>query len=544
MSQPNSEITETQYDASRRRVWSQALLLVAGGLFYALIRLRGLTASCLWFDEIFSVHATRHTWEGLLAFAAEDIVHPPLFYLLLKIWIAIGGESLVWLRLFPVLASVIALAPFVLLCRSLKLSTPVINTAVWLMAVSAYLIKYAQTLRMYSLLMLFGLTSLWLFQRQMSAARASHIRFDWPLFAVNLLLIYTHYYGWMVIAVEVLCLALFARKQRRQRLAMFALHLAGLIVCFTPWAWAVIEAITRQQRGLHQNIGWAPRPALRDAANFFLALHEIPRFRWNVATGLVLFLLPLAALLLKRLLERLRGQSLPIEETERDAMWWLVSAVCLPVVTAFLLSRILPQSIWGVRHLIFVAPLYFALIAQGLLSIPPRVAWLRTAALLVLSCWLLAAGAAQLLHQPENYVWCAWEPLTDEVVKTITPIEAKERTRIFVFEDLVAYHIWFALENAAETDRFQVISVKNFPELREDAAYFLPRLFDEVAVATDGPEALKGTYFWVAFRDSDWNERRAPLRTLIERGYMIERRFAINTAQGTAYLIEARQSAF
>src|SRR5213080_4345853 len=107
------------------RLLSQAvlyrLIFMAIALLYIVARLWRLTASCLWFDEIFSVHAARHSWRGLLSFAAADVVHPPLFYALLKIWVAIGGESLAWLRLFPVLISVAAIVPLVLLSRALKL---------------------------------------------------------------------------------------------------------------------------------------------------------------------------------------------------------------------------------------------------------------------------------------------------------------------------------------------------------------------------------------------------------------------------------------
>src|ERR687886_2082712 len=93
---------------------SQLVLTALLVALYAAVRLWRLTATCLWFDEIFSVHAARHTWAGLWSFAAADLIHPPLFYALLKLWIAAGGESLLWLRLFPALASVAALVPFLL----------------------------------------------------------------------------------------------------------------------------------------------------------------------------------------------------------------------------------------------------------------------------------------------------------------------------------------------------------------------------------------------------------------------------------------------
>src|SRR3989440_9280244 len=113
---------------SQIAVW---LLLVA---LYAAARLWRLTAACLWFDEIFSVHAARHAWGGLWSFAAADLIHPPLFYALLKLWAAAGGESLFWLRLFPALTSVAALVPFFLLARELRLTRAETNAALLLAA--------------------------------------------------------------------------------------------------------------------------------------------------------------------------------------------------------------------------------------------------------------------------------------------------------------------------------------------------------------------------------------------------------------------------
>src|SRR5437588_2005945 len=164
-------------------------------LLFVAARLWRLTSSCLWFDEIFSVHVSRHSWPELVRFAAADIIHPPLFYALLKIWIEIGGESILWLRLFPVLISIIALIPVWLLCRALRLTTSETNLAVLLMAVSGFLIKYSQEVRMYSLVFLLSASSLWLFLKLMNQAARN---FFWPLATINLLLVYTHYYGWIL----------------------------------------------------------------------------------------------------------------------------------------------------------------------------------------------------------------------------------------------------------------------------------------------------------------------------------------------------------
>src|ERR1043166_1224195 len=104
-----------------RRHFSFAATVIVVAVYIA-TRFWNLTASCLWFDEIFSVHATEHSWNTLFSFVVADLIHPPLSYMLLKVWITAGGESLLWLRLFPVTFAILALVPFLLLCRELKLS--------------------------------------------------------------------------------------------------------------------------------------------------------------------------------------------------------------------------------------------------------------------------------------------------------------------------------------------------------------------------------------------------------------------------------------
>ena len=90
--------------------------------------------------------------------------------MLLKVWIGIGGESEGWLRLFPILTTVATICPFVLLCRELKLKASEVNLAFMLIAVNGYLIYFAQELRMYSLLLLLTLSSLWLFAKFLNAS--------------------------------------------------------------------------------------------------------------------------------------------------------------------------------------------------------------------------------------------------------------------------------------------------------------------------------------------------------------------------------------
>jgi Dolichyl-phosphate-mannose-protein mannosyltransferase len=499
------------------------------GLFIG-VRLWHLTAACLWFDEVFSIHATRYEWGRMLHFVAADAVHPPLFYALLKVWIEIGGESLLWLRLLPSLISIAAVVPFLLLCRELGLRATETRLALPLMAVNGYLIKYAQEVRMYSLLLLLALCSLWLFVKFFRSVDGAKRQLAW-LFAVNLLLVYSHYYGWMVVAVEALSLLI---KGRGKRLWFFISVLA-LILCFSPWLYALASA--ERGQGLAQNIGWVARPRLSDVAQLFTLFNEPfyyrqssierPYSRWSLIAGLLLFGWPLLALF-RQVWKEGRGAQ---AERRGDGLRLLLYFTFAPVILAFTLSRLLPQSIWGIRHLIIAAGPYMILAGTALDRLRPVAA--KYGVLTLLGCWLFLAGMVTLLLPKERHIWCSWEQLSKQMVEA--QAAPPEGVKVYAFEDLVAYHLWFALDESVR-ERYKVAVIKGVPGLREDTAYFLPRAFDDIAVRDSS--ALTEEHIWMAFRDTNFDETRPPLKTAMERGYKVGKVLRADAVGQRAFLVE------
>src|SRR5713101_8477017 len=82
------------------------VIFTLGVAILVVSRIWHLTTFSLWTDEIFSLKAARGPWGRMFETLILDKVHPPLFYIILKIWIAIGGQSLLWLKLLPVLTAV------------------------------------------------------------------------------------------------------------------------------------------------------------------------------------------------------------------------------------------------------------------------------------------------------------------------------------------------------------------------------------------------------------------------------------------------------
>lgn len=480
------------------------------------MRLWGLTDSCLWFDEIFSVHAAEHSWNELFPFVALDLIHPPLFYALLKFWISIGGESLLWLRSLPLILSLLAVVPFILLCREFDVFGWARVLGVFLFAVNGTLIKYSQEIRMYSLLLLLSLLSMWLFMRFFRRGYGVA-----GLIAVNLLVVYTHYFGWLVIAAEVASILMLQRSRWRQAALMPGIVALG----FLPWAITVWRA-AGGGASLGQNIGWMGRPELLGIIQFALDLIEPV---YNQATNIdpasdyrvsvPLLLIATAALSAYFYARRER------EGGEEHALKLLLAFVCVPVGLAFIASWALPYSLWGTRHLIIVFAPFLILLTKAILDMPVRT--LRTAAV---SLIILFSGFALVKASRSSapvYSWCNWQPLAVEAARTYP-------APIYAFEDAVAYHLWFGLRHNGEYG-IDVLKISNLPGVGEDRAYFLPRGFDEIK-SVNAADIHEGR-IWIAYRGEAIDETRQPLKTLIDAGYKIDDREVLEATREKTILL-------
>lgn len=514
----------------RNRYSVFALILILALFIGA--RLWHLTSSCLWFDEIFSVHAARHDWSGLIRFVAADIIHPPFFYLLLKVWIGIGGESLLWLRLLPVLISIATVVPFLLLCREFELTSIELKLALLLLAVNGYLIKYAQEVRMYSLLLFLSVCSFWLFIRFFKTPANARKQL-FVLTIVNLLLIYTHYYGWLVIVAEAVIILFW----QRHKLLDFFIAVGVLLLAFSPWVYAVVSYSSPGD--LRQNIGWIARPRLSDIAQFLILLGEPFYFRQSsieplyyrgsALIGFLLLGLPILVLLWQTIRGKRRDKG-----HVAGAVEWLLAFLIVPLVLAFLLSWILPHSVWGTRHLIIMAVPYSLLAAIALNRLHSF--WVKTTVFIVLSCWLFLAGTIFLLRRESTFIWCAWGQLAQQVAQQ--PVQGTP-VNIYAFEDLIAYHLWFALEQSG-SNRFKIGVIKQVPGLQEDPAYFLPRGFTDITTLDLSQFTEKES--WIAFRDFSWDEKRPPLKTFAERGYKVGTVLEISAGGQRAFLVRLNKN--
>ena len=245
----------------------------------------------------------------------------------------------------------------------------------------------------------------------------------------------------------------------------------------------LVRANAEAGKGLAQNIGWVTRPTLRDLTQLYALLNKPFWFIQSTAARPYDLLTALFAILIlgaplvflsMRVWQRVEPENNIGLKTFR-ALFLFVLA---PVIIVFSLSWLLPQSVWGTRHLIIVAAPYAILVSVAVIRSPRS--WLKIAVGLILGCWFLLAGVAWARARPPVFIWCAWETLAQKV--EASEIQPAQEVRVYAFEDLVAYHLWFAFDSSPRKP-FKVTVVKGVDGIPEDPAYFLPRRFNEIAVS-------------------------------------------------------------
>jgi hypothetical protein len=127
--------------------WLVIITTLLGGCLRVLL----LDSKGMWLDETFSVWLSNHNIADLLHWAAKIDPHPPLYYLLLHYWIALGGDTPYNVRLLSVLFGAGTIPLIYLIGKRLSGAEVGLAAAV-LLALSPFNIYFAQETRMYTCL--------------------------------------------------------------------------------------------------------------------------------------------------------------------------------------------------------------------------------------------------------------------------------------------------------------------------------------------------------------------------------------------------------
>jgi mannosyltransferase len=325
-----------------RRCFSFALALVL--VVAAFLRVHQIGSESLWLDEAFSVEMSTSSVSTILEETGSD-VHPPLYYLALKAWVFAAGNSEAAARLLSVVFSLAAIVAMYRLASLLFGRWTAVLAAVFA-AISPFQIEFAQEARMYSLLALLSVLSLYLFARLLLTAAPLK---SWTFAAfviVTALMLYTQAYAWFIIAAEAATLVVAAAG--RAKLA--ALGLALAVVLYLPWLPTQMSQLFLVQRGF-----WIPEGT---AASF---LGIVPIYGGSAVVGWLLAFCALAGVVASWFGRNERAAP------RRFATMLMFTWVLCPIALPFLISQ-WSSPIFMAKYTIAASLAFSVLAARGVVG--------------------------------------------------------------------------------------------------------------------------------------------------------------------------------
>lgn len=271
-----------------RTWWIVFLMVVIGSV------LRGyhVQERSIWFDESFSWRLIQFPTSEMVGRAAQD-VHPPLYYIVLKGWATVFGPSILSLRSFSVLCSIVSIVAIYGFTSFAFNSRRAGLIASLLVAVSGWAISYAGEARMYTLGMALSALSS---AAVLYAYRRKSLLWFTLYGALAAALALTHYYGMFTILAQVCFVlgALIVETKGRigelfQERAWWGLLVAIVLMLaiFSPWMPAFFHQVSQVRQAY-----WVPEVSWRSVPEtfyqFFIPSVRIPS--GTIATTIALFL--------------------------------------------------------------------------------------------------------------------------------------------------------------------------------------------------------------------------------------------------------------
>jgi mannosyltransferase len=357
--------------APRMRTAGLLLGVAALTALAIVLRQRALGAP-FWIDEGLSVGIASHPFDDIPNVLRLD-GSPPLYYLLLHLWIGVAGDSVRATHLLSVVFAVLAVPAAAWAVRPV-FGVRAALAAAALVAVSPFVGAYADEGRMYSLEFLLAT----LVAGAMMRAFVLRRRRWAPACAVLIAaLLYTHAWGaFLAAAAGVIgLLLLVVARDRRALLVDLAVAFGGAALLVAPWVPIALE----QSR--HTGAPWSHAPSE----------HSLTRALTRMLSGIRSEWVLLAAGGAGALLALWRGGG-----AQRRAILSLVAAAGGTLMLGYLASRLVTPA-WSFRYLVVVlAPLLLGL-GAGLARL--GVVGVAAIAVVALTMWNGQPSAKQLEHK-------------------------------------------------------------------------------------------------------------------------------------------------
>ncbi|MBM3127895.1 MAG: hypothetical protein FJ009_04575 [Chloroflexi bacterium] len=326
------------------------------------LRLYRLDAQDIWGDEAFSIFLSQQPLNVVIAGASDT--HPPLYPLLLFVWLQLVGASAFATRALSALIGTLAIPLILVFARRLRAPTRVVWFAALFTAISPLLIYYSQETRMYELVAVLSLASSYfslrftIYEQGRRGARAQGRTIS-PLlpcssaplhyFVTTALALYTHYSAFFIVAAQ----NLFALTRLRDRAALLRWFTLQSALAFAYIPWIVVQTAFLRGKASARFDEWGWHGVEMIFGKTFLAFAvglTVDAPLAQIATGVFLIVAALGAIAILR--------------APRPPPLFAVLYMGIPVIIAFLVNPIMP--FFFERYVLVALPGFIVLIAYGL----------------------------------------------------------------------------------------------------------------------------------------------------------------------------------
>jgi len=245
------------------------LILLISILTVAVLEICNLNTISLWHDEAFSALLIKYNFNEMMYRIGLD-VHPPFYYLVLRVWNFFFDNSVFSLRGFSVFFSLLAiLSMYFLVKETLKNKWLALFSSVFL-SFNSFQIQYAMEARMYSLALFLVIISTYFLARSFNKNKAIW----WILYFLAITAgIYTHYFFFFLVGAQAIFFILkfffdFRNKpsdilkDKNFKMGMGVYFLT--LISYLPW----LKIFLRQLRQVEESY-WIPRMNVWSIPNTF-----------------------------------------------------------------------------------------------------------------------------------------------------------------------------------------------------------------------------------------------------------------------------------
>jgi mannosyltransferase len=443
-----------------------------------LVRIIALDAQGLWRDEVDQWRFALQPWGEMLRNFTRSGWNGPLYSPLLRVWIALTSDSVFAMRYFSLLWGVLSVALlYVLVKRLVDGAAYGEGTAQWstlLLALSPYMVWYAQEIKMYTWVPMLVLLALYALDR---ACTVPNWRWWVTLLIAATLAFYSHLLAALLIPVEVLWFWLHPRRQRHAWRGG-AITLALLTLPYLPMLrWIAPMLLAERETGYPTYSLWQMTKTLFSGWTVGVAQSlsggPLPLY-------VALFLGAMALIGMVALILRKRIVAL--------VQLWLW--ILVPLLLLWLVS--LRGPIFTDRYLIWAAPAFYVLAGIGLATIHDLWRWL----IVILLLHVLILNGVGLYRQATVPIKPQFQLATRHIEISRAPDE------LLLFQIPYNHHV--ALYYAeGSLDPWAEAPFTNWR--KEDGSYhvYMPYVEEQMTVLTSGYSGVWLVYSEVAL----WDDR-------------------------------------